>query len=274
MGTATPDVESMDPAEGAFDACGVRAAFWARRSGSIGRLNLGSCESGPSKLSSSSSMTTLRRFRGGSCEGDWLRPFSLASAFSRSRCRKCSCAREGLVEGGRGTGSTFDSSWSNVKGNGATGTSGVLFPVPVELYSISSGAVDALTDPLRERLRRRLGLGLGGGGGAAISSLPLICSTGSSFIRSPSLRNKNCRAAERSPPVTVLLLPTPFPLGKGGGVPAEDDWSYASVPPVSFCMAFIRAAALLDRNRPFWSASNVGSIGVMGAEGGGDKTGY
>lgn len=76
------------------------------------------------------------------------------------------------------------------------------------------------------------------------------------------------RAVDLSPPETVLFRDK----NGDGAMGMGNDSSYVSAPPVSLCIAIMRAAALFDRNNPFCSpfcsASKVG-IGVPGVE-----TGY
>lgn len=114
-----------------------------------------------------------------------------------------------------------------------------------------------LAEPLRERRLLRFG-----GAGATHSSPPLVCSPSASLILSPSRLSMIFRAANRSPPDTVLFLAN---LSGGGGVGDGDGNSYVSLPPVNLCIAIIRAAALFERTIiPFWSAVNDGNIGVGG----------
>ena len=81
-----------------------------------------------------------------------------------------------------------------------------------------------------------------------VSSPPEVCSPSVFSIRSFRRRKRSWRAACLSPPPTVLFLPN-FPGELGDATPNRDG-SRGSAPPVNLCMAIIRAAALLDRNRP------------------------
>ena len=71
------------------------------------------------------------------------------------------------------------------------------------------------------------------------SSLPEICSPSVFSILSFRRRRRSCLATIRSPPPTVLFLPS---LGKAPSAVSEL--------PMSLFIAIIRAAALLERNRP------------------------
>jgi hypothetical protein len=122
----------------------------------------------------------------------------------------------------------------------------------------------AAPEPRRERLRFRFGVGDG-----AVYSSPLppgSPSAGSFAIRPPSRLSINWRAAVRSPPETVLLRPN-LP-GRGGGGVGDGEGSYVSVPPVSLCMAMVRAAdvlpTLLERKSPRCKSSSDGRFGVGG----------
>lgn len=130
----------------------------------------------------------------------------------------------------------------------------------VDVMSDSSTAPDAADADARfDRLRRRLDDG--DGKDAANSSPPLVWSPPVSFTRSPNRRNKFLRAAERSPPETVLLLDR-VGIGEGGESMVKSTGS-----PVSFDMAIIRAAALFERFSPnprciSWSEGVMGVAGT------------
>lgn len=109
--------------------------------------------------------------------------------------------------------------------------------------------------------------------GVIASSPPDVCSLSVCPILSFSRLRSSWRAATRSPPATVLFLPNldvPCADGELDIIPKGE--SIGSVPPVSLCMAIVRAAALFERKRPCRCRDCKASSDGMGVDG--DVPGY
>lgn len=165
----------------------------------------------------------------------------------------------GVSEAVRAGSMTVDS-FDSVEGRGAGVTAGELVDVGTPDDSSVVGA--RLVAPAECRAERRLRRLEGAWTTRSRSSPPLVPSTSASLILSLRVVNNLRRAAERSPPETVLLRPSLPSTGWGDADGERKVPSWGSMFPVSFCHACIRAATLFDRMRPLCIASKVGIMGA------------